>query len=203
MLRRKGSLANMPGQSVEAEQDIGVVSESLGTTEILQENAGREPKTVKAQQLNLFDQRHSVDLLDCPEASGAPKSEGILRSANYTTGSGTKTTGAAEGGGSARPAPPARATAMQKAVAEVFAAENERRAAALASRISSRTISRAEGPAELRGFEQRSDVALAAAEQLRRMEAAAVSNGIQSLTSEPPKVRRGFFFPSTDFPGTG
>lgn len=72
---------------------------------------------------------------------------------------------------------PSRASIMQKAVAEVFAAEDQRRAAALASRISSRAISRQEGSSDMTRFSQRADVTHAAAEQLRKMGASALPNG--------------------------
>ncbi|CDJ66505.1 hypothetical protein, conserved, partial [Eimeria necatrix] len=70
----------------------------------------------------------------------------------------------------ARTTSPASRANMQKAMAGVFSTANERRAAALASRISSRAISRAEGSiTDPKLLEKKSDVTHAAAEQLRRM----------------------------------
>lgn len=87
----------------------------------------------------------------------------------------------------ARTAPPSRAAAVRRSVAEVFAADSERRAAALASRRSSRAISRAEGSADPRNFAQRADVAVAAAEQLRKMEAS--SSGQATGARNAPFVK--------------
>ena len=89
-----------------------------------------------------------------------------------------------------RTARPSRASVMQKTVAGVVAAENDRRAAALASRISSRAISRAEGSADLSHLAQRADVARAAAEQLRKMGAPSQGDAIEATKREAVDVRR-------------
>ncbi|KAL8429322.1 hypothetical protein ACSSS7_006657 [Eimeria intestinalis] len=70
---------------------------------------------------------------------------------------------------SSRASPPSRADQVRRSFAEAFADESERRAAALASRSSSRPISRVEGQVDQRQLAQRANVAAAAAEQLRRM----------------------------------
>ena len=184
LLRQEGSSVHLPKQTIEAERDIGFVSEHPDATEVSQRSAIHESQPPSPAQ---GDTRASLGGLKTPTA---PSSEGSWhreKEATESAATGTEGMKTVEGEVPAPHTLPARAVAVQKAVAEVFAAENERRAAALASRISSRTISRAEGSAELKRFEQRSDVAEAAAEQLRRMEAA------RAATSEPLVVRRKHF----------
>ncbi|CDJ36834.1 uncharacterized protein EMH_0097130 [Eimeria mitis] len=178
-------------QSVEAQQGTNLVSEGPPITEVVERSASHELKNSGDQRAPSLAQGDTKSSSSGFETSTAPNSEGIHRRERDLTESGATDTNDVKTAGreaSARPTSSTRAAAVQKAVAEVFAAQNERRAAALASRISSRTISRAEGSAELKCFEQRSDVAQAAAEQLRRIEAARAASEIQgpkSNTVEP------------------
>ncbi|CDJ48934.1 hypothetical protein, conserved [Eimeria brunetti] len=200
LLRREGSSVDMPGPPVEGVRDISRVSESPVVPKVVGKYASQELKTTRAQQAPSTSQGDAKGLPSDLETSGVPASKGT-RPGEEDAGERSTVIGElkdAEGGVTARSAPPARAVAMQKAVAEVFAAANERRAAALASRISSRTISRAEGSGELNRFEQRSDVAQAAAEQLRKMEAARAANGIEDPKPEPLERSGGQQRSSTD-----
>ncbi|KAL8443659.1 hypothetical protein Emed_006677 [Eimeria media] len=83
-----------------------------------------------------------------------------------------------------RAGPPSRAEQVRRSFAQAFAAESERRAAALASRSSSRPISRVEGQIDQRLLAQRANVAAAAAEQLRRM-----TPPQEDVVSEPTSVK--------------
>ncbi|KAL8431037.1 hypothetical protein Efla_007621 [Eimeria flavescens] len=124
--------------------------------------------------------RHSLEGVRAAPAAGDEGGLAGLRTHNEPAdGTGDRAKGvtaesgeaAAEAVKSPRISGPSRTSAVRKSFAEVFAGEEGRRAAALASRINSRAISRAEGSADLMHLAQRADVAAAAAEQLRKMAA--------------------------------
>ncbi|OEH75197.1 hypothetical protein cyc_09206 [Cyclospora cayetanensis] len=156
------TVVEAPGElRAEAGAEASPEVKQLGKNRIKQLNGAQPP-------LRLEEEQDKISL--APSGAGTPR---VFVSPNRiprTSDGPEHVVNPGETGAQSRLVPPSRAVFMQKVVADVFAAENERRAAALASRVSSRTISRAEGSVDLSRFAERANVAAAAAEQLRNME---------------------------------